>query len=73
MFIARDSFLYSLSYELSKILFLKNGREPLGHKHFVPNGTFSDRLYTGRGMISNLIQALLACPWLLCAVASRPG
>jgi hypothetical protein len=41
MFIARDSFLYSLSYEI------KNGREPLGYKYFAPNGTFSGRLFKG--------------------------
>jgi len=46
MFIGRDGFLYCLSYELSKmaafcsIRKIENGREPLGYKHFVPNGTF---------------------------------
>ena len=50
MFIARDRFLYCLSYELSKcaafcsIRKIEHGREPLGYKHFVPNGTFTDRL-----------------------------
>jgi hypothetical protein len=36
MFIARDQ-LPILSLE----------EEPLGYKHFVPNGTFSDRLFRG--------------------------
>jgi hypothetical protein len=26
---------------------IENGREPLGYKHFVPNGTFSDSRRSG--------------------------
>jgi hypothetical protein len=65
MFITPDSFL---------ILFLMNGREPLGYKHFVPNGTFFDRLYRAR-IVSlsdpGVARPAVAYPWLLSSNATR--